>query len=287
MASLTNLVRLELSKAIRRPMTWILAVIFVGFMGFMYTALALTLVAAEAGIEGMEDFDTGGIEQQILLPDALGFGSSLVVGVGAVIMIVFGAGLYGSEFGWATIRTILLMRAGRTQIVLAKLILLALMSLVFTALGMLTVLAGSLASEVIAGDVSDVSGHLTGDLFLDLLLITLRASVSVGMWALIGGMLALAFSSMAIGTGIALAAYFIGDLVIALIGQLGAFGEWFTRLMPTYGINGMVQLNQATSPDFSNAELIGMAASILVWSIVFIALGVYRFRNADVIAASS
>ncbi len=287
MADLMTLVRLEFSKAIRRPMTWILAVIFVGFMGFMYIALALTVIAAEAGVEGMEDFDIGGLEQQIFLPDALGFGSSLVVGVGAVVMIVFAAGLYGSEFGWATVRTLLLMRAGRSQIVLAKLILLALMSLVFSALGMLTVLAGSLSSELIAGDAADVTGHLTGELLVDTLVITLRTAVAVGLWALIGGMLALALGSMAIGTGIALAAYFVGDLVITLIGQLGAFGEWFVRLMPTYGINGLIMLNQTSPPDYSNAELVGMVVSLIVWAAVFVALGVYRFRRMDIVAASS
>jgi ABC-2 type transport system permease protein len=287
MANLGTLIRLEFAKAIRRPMTWILAVIFIGFMGFMYAALTLALFVAEADIEGMEEFDTAFLEDQVLLPEALPFGSTLVVGVGAVIMIVFAAGMFGSEFGWATIRMMLLMRAGRTQLVVAKIVLIIVMSAILTIIGMATVLAGALGAELIVGDPAKVGDHLTADLFSDAFVITLRSIVAIAMWALIGGMLALAFSSMAIGTGVALAGYFVGDLVITLIGQIGTVGEWFVRLMPTYGINGMVALNQISPPDFSNAEIIGMVASMIVWGIAFIGLGLYRFWKMDVIAASS
>jgi ABC-type transport system involved in multi-copper enzyme maturation permease subunit len=123
-------------------------------------------------------------------------------------------------------------------------------------------------------------------LISEFLLVSLRSAIAIAMWALIGGMIALAFSSMAIGSGIALAAYFIGDLVVTLIGQLGTIGEWISRLMPTYGINGMVQLNQTTIITYSNAEIIGMVVSMIAWGIIFLALGLYRFRNADVLAAS-
>lgn len=287
MAKFGTLLRLEFSKAIRRPMTLILLVIFVGFMGFMYTVLTFTMFAADQEMEGMEEFDTAGLEQQLFLPDSLAFGSSLVVGVGAVVMIVFGAGLFGSEFGWATVRMMLLMRAGRTQLVVAKLVMLVLMSTLLALAGMGVVFAGSIASELIVGEGGNVSDHLNADLLGEALLILLRSVVSLAMWALIGGMIALAFASLAIGTGIALAGYFIGDLIVTLISQLGGVGEWVSRVMPTYGINGMVQLNQVSPPDFSSAEIIGMVVSLIVWATVFIALGLYRFRRMDVIAASS
>jgi ABC-2 type transport system permease protein len=284
-SSLSTLISLEFTKAIRRPMTWILLVIFVGFLGFMYTVLTLaTYITEVQDVEGME---MAGIEDQLLLPDGLAFGSALVVGVGAVIMIIFGAGIYGSEFGWATIRMMLLMRAGRTQLVVAKLILLAVMSLIITVIGMGIVLAGSIGAELVIGESRAVGDHLTSELFGDLLLITLRSAVAIAVWALIGGMLALMFTSMAIGTGIALAGYFVGDLVVTLIAQIGTAGEWASRIMPTYGVNGMVQLNQATGPVLSNAEVVGMVVSLIVWSMVFVALGLYRFLKVDVVAASS
>lgn len=285
MSSLGTLIRLEFTKALRRPMTWILGVIFIGFLGFMYTVLALASFVSE--VEDAEGMEMAGMEDQLVLPDGLGFGSALVVGVGAVIMILFAAGMYGSEFGWATIRMMLMMRAGRSQLVYAKLIMISIMSVIVTLLGMLIVIIGSLGSELVINGSIDVSSHLSGEVVSEALLVTLRSAVSIAMWALIGGMIALAFSSMAIGSGIALAGYFIGDLVVSLIAQLGTVGEWVSRLMPTYGINGMVQLNQITGATFSTVEIAGMVVSMVVWGIAFFAFGLYRFRNADVIAASS
>jgi ABC-2 type transport system permease protein len=284
MASLSTLIRLEFTKAIRRPMTWILGVIFVGFLGFMYTVLALTTFIAET--QDVEGMDMAGLEDQLMLPDGLGFGSALVVGVGAVVMIIFAAGMYGSEFGWATIRMMIMMRASRTQLVVAKLVMITIMSILTSLVGMAIVFAGSIGTELAIEGSVDFDSHLSDGLLREALLVTLRSGVAIIVWALIGGMIALAFSSMAIGSGIALAGYFIGDLIVTLIGQLGTIGEWISRLMPTYGVNGMVQLNQIVGPTYSNAEIAGMIASMIVWSILFLLFGLYRFWNADVIAAS-
>jgi ABC-type transport system involved in multi-copper enzyme maturation permease subunit len=251
----------------------------------MYTVLTLASFITE--VEGADGMEMAGIEESLMLPDGLGFGSALVVGVGAVIMIIFAAGMYGSEFSWATIRMMLMMRAGRTQLVIAKLVMIGVMSLVVTVIGMIIVAAGSLGAEMVIEGSLDTERAFSGETISEFLLVTLRATVSVAMWALIGGMIALAFSSMAIGSGIALAGYFIGDLVVTLVAQVGTVGEWVSRLMPTYGINGLVQLNQTTGPSFSDAEIVGMVVSIIVWSAVFVALGIYRFKNADVVAASS
>jgi ABC-2 type transport system permease protein len=261
MPSLATLVRLEFTKAIRRPMTWILGVIFIGFLGFMYTVLALTTFISET--QDVEGMDMAGLEDQLMLPDGLGFGSALVVGVGAVVMILFAAGIYGSEFGWATVRMMLMMRAGRTQLVLAKLVMIAIFSILTTIVGMAIVLVGSIGTELALEGSVDFDAHLSEGLISESLLVTLRSTAAVAVWALIGGMIALVFSSMAIGSGIALAGYFVGDLVVTLIGQLGTIGEWISRLMPTYGVNGMVQLNQTTLITYSDAEIVGMVVSMI------------------------
>jgi ABC-2 type transport system permease protein len=284
MADTRTLVRLEVTKAVRRPMSWILAIIFLGFLGFMYTVLTLASFVTE--VQDAEGMEMAGLEEQLMLPDGLGFGSALVVGVGAVIMILFAAGMYGSEFGWATIRMMLMMRAGRTQLVVAKLIMIAIVSIIVTVAGMAIVLVGSLGSELVIEGSIDFDRAFSGEILSEFLIVTARSAIAIAMWGLIGGMLALAFSSMAIGSGIAIAGYFIGDLVVTLVAQVGTVGEWVSRLMPTYGINGMIQLNQFDEVNLSNAEITGMVVSLIAWSIIFVAFGLYRFKNADVIKAS-
>jgi ABC-2 type transport system permease protein len=284
MASFSTLMALEWSKIIRRPMTWILVVIFGGFMGFMYMALALVSLISE--VEGAEEMDLAGLENQMLLPDGLSFGSALVIGVGAVVMIVFAAGLFGSEFGWATIRTVLLMRGPRIPLVFAKVVMVGVFSLVFAAIGMVIAFVGSIVFEFAWAGSADVGGYLTGELLQDFAMITLRTAIGIAMWSLIAGMIALAFSSMGIGLGVALAAYFVGDLLIAVIAQLGTIGEWFARFMPTWGVNALVQMNQPQGANFSNAEMVGIVVNIVGYAAIFIALGIYRFYKMDVISAS-
>jgi ABC-2 type transport system permease protein len=286
MASLGTLITLEFSKLIRRPMTWILALIFVSFMAFMYFALTLAILAAD--VEGMEGFDPAGLQDQMFLPDGLAFGNSLLVGVSAVLMIILAAGSFGSEFSWATVRTTLLMRADRTTLVWSKLTVLAVMALLLSAVGMVIVVAGALVSELIAGEAGVAVGdRLTGDLLADAAVVTGRTVIYLAVWALIGGMLALATSSMAIGTGVGLATYFVGDLFTSLIGQLGDIGELAARMMPNYGVNQLIMMNQVSPPEFTGTDYAWIVGNLLLYVALFTVLGLYRFRRMNVLAASS
>jgi hypothetical protein len=38
-------------------------------------------------------------------------------------------------------------------------------------------------------------------------------------------------------------------------------------------------------PDPSSAEIVGMVASLILWALAFLALGLYRFQSMNVIAA--
>jgi hypothetical protein len=159
-------------------------------------------------------------------------------------------------------------------------------SLVFAAIGMVIAFVGSIVFEFAWAGSADVGGYLTGELLQDFAMITLRTAIGIAMWSLIAGMIALAFSSMGIGLGVALAAYFVGDLLIAVIAQLGTIGEWFARFMPTWGVNALVQMNQPQGANFSNAEMVGIVVNIVGYAAIFIALGIYRFYKMDVISAS-
>jgi ABC-type transport system involved in multi-copper enzyme maturation permease subunit len=100
-------------------------------------------------------------------------------------------------------------------------------------------------------------------------------------------MLALATGSMAIGTGVGLAMYFIGDLMTTLIAQLGDIGELAARLMPNYGINQLVLMNQSTPPEMTTGDMAWTIANLVGYVILFTGFGVYRFLRMDVLAKSS
>ena len=127
-----TLLSVELTKVLRRPMTWVLAAILVGFLALIYGSLTAALLAP-----AVEGFDPSDLRAQVLLPNGFGFGLSIPAGVGTVRVVILAASVYGSEFSWGTVRTMLLARAGRTRLVVGKLVLVELAALVVTLLGAL------------------------------------------------------------------------------------------------------------------------------------------------------
>jgi ABC-2 type transport system permease protein len=137
-----NLIRAEWFKIARRPLTWVLLAVFL--------ASLVLLLLAEFAVVGLNDgLFSGGARAQLLREEQvrqfrlhLGFpgifGAVLghVNGVGGICAIALAAGLFGSEYGWGTLRTQLARQPNRGRYLIAKLIglLLALLAGILLAL---------------------------------------------------------------------------------------------------------------------------------------------------------
>lgn len=146
MSEVINVARAELFKLVRRPAAWtLLAASAVLSQVFGYLIPYLSYAGGDSG--PME----GASKESILastLPDQLVSNTlgGFPVFAGA-LALVFGALVFGGEYGWGTVKTVLTQRPGRTAVIGGQFVALT----VATAVGVLILFAlGSLSSMGIA-----------------------------------------------------------------------------------------------------------------------------------------
>ncbi|TMD19866.1 MAG: ABC transporter permease [Chloroflexi bacterium] len=143
--------------------------------------------------------------------------------LGGVFALIVGVLLQGSEYGWATIKTLYTQREGRIVMLLGKLGALAVVVLVL-AVGLFAV--DALAS----GGAAAIDGKSLEYPDFQLIVKGVGAIYLIfGFWALFGFTLATLFrqSAMAIGLGLAYALV-IEVIIFTLIGSLG--GDWVKEI---------------------------------------------------------
>jgi ABC-2 type transport system permease protein len=137
----------ELLKLVRRPAAWVLlAVAAVLNLVFAYVVPYLSYTSGDGG--GMNDGATPEQSLAATLPDQLVANTigGFAVFAGA-LALVLGALMFGSEYGWGTVKTMLMQRAGRGSVLVGQLTALA----VAIAVGLLALFGvGALASTCIA-----------------------------------------------------------------------------------------------------------------------------------------
>jgi ABC-2 type transport system permease protein len=137
----------ELLKLVRRPAVWVLlAVAAVLNLVFAYVVPYLSYTSGDGG--GMNDGATPEQSLAATLPDQLVANTigGFAVFAGA-LALVLGALMFGGEYGWGTVKTMLTQRAGRGSVLLGQLTALA----VAIAVGLMALFGlGALASTGIA-----------------------------------------------------------------------------------------------------------------------------------------
>lgn len=212
--------RAEILKLRKRPATWVLGLVWVTVVMLFGYVLTYSFVAnappppddipKEAQAQ-QEDFNQSQIEA--LMPESLlqnMFGGGFF-GIGAAIVLILGALVAGSEYGWGTMKTILSQRPGKLAVLFGKLLALSVALLLFVVLGLC---GAALASFVVAGfEDAAVEWPAVGELLRGL-----GAGMLVfAVWALMGFALATVFRGTALAIGLGLAwALIIENTVAAL-----------------------------------------------------------------------
>jgi len=286
MTPFRTLLRVERARILRRPMAWILGVIVGGMTGLIYFSLALTLLLPEDLESGLSPEETQEIRELVIFPDGFAFGMSAIGGFATIAMIILAAGVFGSEFSWGTVRTSLMAGISRDRFYAAKMTaLLALAGLVALVSAVLS-FGLTLATGVVVDQSFYIDEWLTGEFFLDLLLVIVRTFIAIGIWTLIGATITLVTHSLAAGVGVTLGAYIGGDIALSLLGAAGDLGRWAARLFPNEAVNALLSMNSADPPSYVATDYLWISANLLCYSAAAIAIAVLRFRRMDVIAAS-
>jgi ABC-2 type transport system permease protein len=289
MTPLSRIYIAELWKLLKRPMTWTLAIILVALMVLIYGTLIATLLAPEELAPTVEFDESGGgsLESSLLLPDGLFMGIGLVQLMVTALIIVLAAGMVGSDLSWGTVRTMLMMGAGRTGILIAKILALVTIGLAGALIGLVLAIIGSIVTGIAIGEGTALSSWFTAEFFGDAAILLSRTMVGILVWAAVAGTVTLISRSLAAGLGASLALLFLGGQIGGLLGQLGEVGVWMGRALPNAGVDALTQLNALVPPTYSAGDWAWILGNIIGWLTLLAITAIVTFRRMDTLAASA
>ncbi len=286
MVALSTLIRADRTLILRRPMTWLLALILGGLAGMIYFSLALTLLLPENLEGGLSAEESMDIRQLVIFPEGFGFGISMVAGLGTILLIILAAGVFGSEFSWGTARTALMAGVSRDQFYASKLITLLSLGVAVALASAVLSFGGTLAVSFVVDRSFYTDEWLNAGFIGDAVLMTLRAFIGIAIWILIASTITLVTHSLAAGVGVSLGLNIAGDLVLSLLGAAGDIGRWVSRLFPNQAVNAVLSLNNADPPSYGASDYAWIIANLSFYAITMTAIAVVQFRRMNIIAAS-
>ena len=285
----------ELLKIRRRPSSWVLPLIWLAIIVLLNYALTYTLLSnvppptfpegtpqqqQEQLREQQEQFQ----EQQLrsLYPENLV--RNLIGGypsVGAPIALILGALAVGSEYGWATFKTILTQRPGRTALFLGKLFALGVILALLVAL---TFATGAIASLVVA---ALAGGPVKGPPLGELLRAIGAGFLILAVWAALGALLSTLLRSTALSIGLGLVYSLVLETVIF---NLPINSESFPnarRFFPGQNSSSLAdsfsgQPPAGIAPPSSQIDGEQAALVLLAYTLAFVVIATLVFRRRDV-----
>ena len=283
----------ELLKIRKRPSTWVLPLIWLSIIVLLNYTLTYTLLSnvppptfpedtPNAQQEQLREQQVQFQEQQLrsLYPEKLV--PSLIPGypsLGAPIALILGALAVGSEYGWATYKTVLTQRPGRTALFLGKLLALGVVLALLVVLTFASGAASSFVVAVLAG--APLQGPPLGEL-----LRALGAGFLIlAVWASLGALLATLLRSTALTIAIGLVYSLVLESVIFNLPIPNESFQNARAFFPGQNSSSLADSFSAQAPtgltpppvDAAQATLV-----LLVYITVFVLLAAYVFRHRDV-----
>ena len=270
----------ELLVLRKRTSTWILLGVWI-LLGMMFAYL-LPYLTLRGGADGPTQPPLAA-----LLPE--GLTGQLLGGFpffGGVIALMLGVLAIGSDYGWDTLKTLLMQRSGRLRVLSAKLVALA-AGLVPFVLGIFA--AGAIGSYAIArAEGAAIEWPSAWDLVRALA----AGWLILAAWAALGVLLAALSrgTSLAIGLGI-LYTFVIEGLLAALAGEvswLGSLVEYSLRanaysLVTAFGVPTEALTDNGPGSFFGPFVDGGQATLVLgAFLAVFLSLSAFLVRRRDV-----
>ncbi|MFZ7104331.1 MAG: ABC transporter permease, partial [Peptococcaceae bacterium] len=250
----------ELFKISKRRMTWIL--------------LAVLLVLFSALIF----FTT--YESDYQYADVFSLIISTAANIEILLLIILAGSSIGNEFGWGSVRQIMIKRGVREHFVLSELVSLV----IIAAIGLLVCTVTGLIIVLIT---SGINGNMNWDFMTFSYTGEILAKFGLALLSLLPYMLLAAFfaflgRSAIAGIGVGLVFYFLEIAVLVLISQAAT---WLSSL-PEYGIGPNVNTLLPFSQFSRYFESVGteLHASLVLtaYCVVFAVLSLYIFKKRDI-----
>ena len=104
-----RLLRANLRKLVRRPATWVTFLLLVALVGLLYLALIASSQQAENPQAKLA------AQLVVTFPGAYANAASLVLGLGGILALTFGAAIAGSEWPWGTLKAAIARGESRSR----------------------------------------------------------------------------------------------------------------------------------------------------------------------------
>jgi len=284
-----NLIRAEWLKLSRRPLSWILLILFlVLLVAQILTQFALTVsMPVRSGIVSAQ-FEE--LRRGVIFPGIFATALSHVNSLGGIFAVIFAAGAIGSEYSWGTLRTHLARDPARDRYLLAKLTTIMLMLATAT---LLATLLAALLSAVLSPILGSAISITPGDL-MNLIVATLRALYVLLPYVLLTAYATLLTRSVLGGVAIGLSYIIVetGFGALALLRVLGGVWALVYNLTIGQNINTLTLMNrhafglrpETTAPlDLSQLPSPLQATIVVaVYSALFLAFALILFRRRDI-----
>ena len=272
--------RAETLKMRKRWANWILLLVLLAVMlliGYVISYVVLTHPPKRFQSEVPASVLKREVFPENIVPNVLaGMGT-----IGAAIMIILGGLNTASEYGWATVQTILIQKPGRVAVLLGKLLALVLASLLIS---VVVVAVAALASYVLATvdgtssvwPTADVLSRGFAALWFQLL-----------VWTMFGMFLGLAFRSTAAAIGGGLTYLFVIETLVArLFSNTAGFKEVLKFLpgLNAAGINATFPFS-FRNPNAATTVLVSATRgtiTLVIYLLLFTILAALIFRRRDV-----
>lgn len=161
-----HLIQAEWLKLSRRPLAWIVLIIFLVQMGLFISGLFLVIALNDGVFSISADFETFmGTELmdqfriQLQFPGILGTVLGQVNGIGGFCAIIFAAAAMGSEYTWGTLRVHLARLPDRRRYLVAKIIAVLLIVLAGIGISLVVGIALALLYGAVLGTMGSISLH--------------------------------------------------------------------------------------------------------------------------------
>ncbi len=289
-----RLIHAEWLKLTRRPLTWVLLVVFLLLL--LLQSLS-QFVFVLMGPELVQPVQYAEFQRRAVFPGLIGGVFSHINGLGGIFAVILAAGAMGSEYSWGTLRTHLSRYPSRRAFLLAKIATLLLLLLV----GMLIALAVGALLGLVLGSLGQNAGVLpqgagtpdVGTLVL-LPLALLRALYVLLPYVLLTISCCVVGRSLIMGLagGLMLLVFEAGVGTLATFSTLGGIWLALYNLMIVQNITTLTVLNNHSfglrPEDLVAMDLTALPsplqATVVVggYSAVFLATALYYLQKRDV-----
>lgn len=217
-----SLIRMELLKLGKRPMTWVLLVLLLGGFGLMN-------VLGFVAFQNMSEKAQPSMLASFTLPGAITQALWVFYQFGTIMLVVLAACAVGAEYGWGTLRPMISTGMPRGAFLLSKLVVLAIVALVFM---LLSVLMNSILAVpwALLTDHPVFTGTMDASWLGHLALMLGRTWLVAFVPMVLAFLFGVLSRSQAVGVGVALG-YILGETIVATI--LGALGQIWTKPIVT------------------------------------------------------